>query len=102
MSIKKKVYEVEIGSPPDYEELVAYIYLSDKSLKEIMEKSKERCLGEDESHIDYIESEEIATITKEEGPDKMKVRFSKYASKNDLDLNEVIKAIKEAKEELLK
>ena len=99
--MKKKYYEVEIGSPPDFEELVAYIYLSDKSSKEIMEKSKVRQLGEGESYIEYVESEEIATITKEEGPDKMKVRFSEYAANNDLDLNEVIKAIDKAKKALL-
>ncbi|MCP3660580.1 MAG: hypothetical protein GY830_09830 [Bacteroidetes bacterium] len=101
--MEKRFYEVQIGSPLDYEELVAYIYLSDKSLKEsLLNKAERTNLAEGESHIEYIESEEIATVTKEEGPDKMKIRFSEYSSNHDLNLDEIIKAINKAKEELLK
>ncbi len=99
MTIKKNIYEIEIGSPPDYEELVAYIYLSDKSIADIIERRKNK---QSRPSDDYVESEEIALLHKEEGPDKVKIRFSEYAAQNDLDVDKVLKVIKEAKEELLK
>ena len=107
MSNKKNVYEVVIGDLPDYEELVAFIYLSNPLSNQAVAK-----LLADKSSIlskmfipgkykaTYAKSEEIAMVHTEEGRDKMKIRFSKYASKNDLDLDEVIKAIDKAKKRL--
>lgn len=100
MSREKRFYRVVIGDLPDYEELVAFIYISDKSLSKLRETSQSILLEENEYHVNYINSEEIAMVHTEEGRDKMKIRFSKYASKNDLDLDEVIKAIDKAKKML--
>ena len=93
--MEKKIYEVQIGSPPDYEELVGYIYLSNESISGRIKNYKR-------SHkpsIYYIESEEIAIITKEEGPDKVKIKFSEYTTQNELELDELMEAIKKAKED---
>lgn len=91
--MKKKVYEVEIGSPPDYEELVAYLYYGD-SLGNILHNNAKK--------MDDFRRDDVAILTKEEGPDKVKIKFSEYALKNELNVDELLKAIKEAKEELLK
>lgn len=102
MSSKKNVYEVEIGDLPEYEKLVAFIYISDKSIASLMKRVESKGLNENEYHIDDVNSEEIAMISREEGIDKMKIRFSKYASKNDLDLDEFMNAIEKAKRALSK
>ncbi len=93
--MKKKVYEVVIGSPPEYDELVAYLYYGE-SLKDALEDE------ESNEEIINLDRYEIAILTKEEGPDKIKIRFSEYATKNDLNIDELLKVIKNAKEELLK
>ena len=71
----KKDYQLIIGSPVDYEELVIYI---------------------------RIKGESIALIQKEEGTDKMKVEFYDEPIKNDIYLDIFIEALLEAKAELSK
>lgn len=102
MSSKKNVYEVEIGDLPEYEKLVAFIYISDKSIASLMKRVESKRLNDNEYHIDDVNSEEIAMISREEGKDKMKIRFSKYASQNDLDLYEFMNAMEKAKRALSK
>ncbi|MEZ0007091.1 hypothetical protein ABH942_002469 [Flavobacterium sp. 28YEA47A] len=71
----EKRFQIIIGSPIDYEELVAYIRIDD---------------------------EEIAMVQKDEGIDKMKIEFFEDKIKIDLYLDVFIEALKEAKVELLK
>ncbi|MDR2008633.1 MAG: hypothetical protein LBQ34_06655 [Alphaproteobacteria bacterium] len=68
-------FQIIIGSPTDYEELVAYV---------------------------WINGEEIALIQKEEGIDKMKVEFFGEKIKVELYLDIFIKALQEARNELMK
>jgi hypothetical protein len=70
-----KNYQIVIGSPIDYEELVAYI---------------------------WINGEEIAVVHMEEGIDKMKVQFFEENIKTDIYLDTLLEALQEAKRELLK
>lgn len=68
-------FQIIIGSPIDYEELVAYI---------------------------WINGEEVALIQKEEGIDKMKIEFFEEKIETEIYLDFFIKALQEAKGELLK
>ncbi len=68
-------YRIDIGSPPDYEEVVAYI---------------------------LINGEEIALLQKEEGPDKLKIEFFDVPIQTEIYYDVFIEALREAKEELLK
>ena len=75
------------------EELVAYLYYGD-SLGDILYKNVEI--------TNDFKREEIAIVHKEEGPDQVKIKFSDYALKNEMYVDDLLKIIKEAKEELLK
>lgn len=70
-----KRYQIIIGSPLDYEELVAYI---------------------------RFDGEFIALVQKEEGIDKMKIEFFEEKIKVNIYYNEFIEALNEAKIELMK
>ncbi|MCU0470910.1 MAG: hypothetical protein MUF58_20180 [Arcicella sp.] len=71
----EKRFRIIIGSPIDYEELVAYI---------------------------WIDNEEIALVQKEEGVDRMRVEFFEERIKTNLYLDVFIEALQAAKNELLK
>lgn len=68
-------FQIIIGSPTDYEELVAYI---------------------------WINEEEVALVQREEGIDKMKIVFFEEKIQTELYLDVFLKALQEAKNELLK
>jgi hypothetical protein len=70
-----KNYEVIIGSPNEYEQLVAYI---------------------------WIDNEQVAVVQKEEGIDKMKIEFFNEPIITQIYLNDFTKALEEAKIELSK
>ena len=65
-----KNYEIIIGSPVDYEELVAYI---------------------------WINGEDVALVQKEEGSDKMKIEFFDEKVRTQVYLDVFIEALQEAK-----
>lgn len=71
----KNRFKIVIGSPIDYDELVAYIWIDD---------------------------EEIALVQKEEGIDKMKIEFFEEKLKVDVYFDVFIEALIKAKEELEK
>ncbi len=71
----EKRFKIIIGSPIDYEELVAYI---------------------------WIDNEEIALVQKEEGIDKMKIEFFEEKIKVDVYYDIFIEALTEAKNQLMK
>lgn len=68
-------FQIVIGSPIDYEELVAYI---------------------------WINGEQIALLQMEEGKDKIKIEFFNEPIQTDISLDIFIKAIEKAKKELTK
>ncbi|MDJ1493709.1 hypothetical protein QNI19_12270 [Cytophagaceae bacterium DM2B3-1] len=70
-----KKYEINIGSPIEYEELVEYIRIFDKP---------------------------IALVQMEEGKDRMKVEFFEESLNERVDLTIFIEALQEAKRELEK
>ena len=67
--------KIIIGSPLDYEELVAYIWIND---------------------------EEVALVQKEEGIDKMKIKFFDEKISTEIYLDVFIDALKQAKDALMK
>jgi hypothetical protein len=71
----KKRFQIIIGSPIDYEELVAYI---------------------------VIDGEHIALLNQDEGKDKIKIEFFDDPKIKKIDFNILIAALKEAEIELLK
>jgi len=71
----EKKFRITIGSPIDYEELVAYI---------------------------DIEGERIALINKEEGVNKLKIEFFNEPPIDWVYFDVLIEAFQEAKKELLK
>jgi hypothetical protein len=71
----EKRFQIIIGSPVNYEELVAYI---------------------------WIDGEEVALVQKEEGVDRMKVEFFDEKINVNVYYNDFIEALKEAKNELMK
>jgi len=68
-------YQIVIGSPPDYEEITISI---------------------------RINGEEICILQKEEGLDKIKIEFFNEPIETEIYYDVFIKALQEAKEELLK
>ena len=71
----KKRFQIIIGSPLDYEELVAYI---------------------------VIDGEHIALLNQDEGKDKIKIEFFDDPKIKKIDFNILIAALIEAEIELLK
>ena len=71
----KKRFQIIIGSPLDYEELVAYI---------------------------VIDEEHIALLNQDEGKDKIKIEFFDNTKIKKIDFDVFIDALEEAKTELLK
>lgn len=71
----EKGYQIIIGSPIEYEELVAYI---------------------------VIDGRHIALLNQDNGKDKIKLEFFDEPMAKELDLNVFIEAILEARTELLK
>lgn len=69
-----KEYQIIIGSPLDYKELVAYIRVNNK---------------------------DIAVINKEDGIDKMKIEFFNEVMETDINLDSLITLLKQAKEVLI-
>jgi hypothetical protein len=70
-----KKYEIIIGSPIDYENLVAYIWIND---------------------------EQVALVQMEEGRDKLKVEFFAEEIKTYIYFDVFMEALNEGKKELLK
>lgn len=71
----EKGYQIIIGSPVEYEELVAYI---------------------------VIDGRHIALLNQDNGKDKIKIEFFNEPMAKELDLNIFMEAILEARTELLK
>ena len=69
-----KNYEVIIGSPNEFEQLVAYI---------------------------WIDNEQAAVVQKEEGIDNILIEFYADPNKTKVGLDKFIKALEKAKAELL-
>lgn len=69
-----KKFELIIGSPVDYNEIVVYI---------------------------KIGGEYVALVNKEEGVDNIQVSFYKEIANKNINLNNLIEALEEAKNELL-
>jgi hypothetical protein len=99
--MKKRVLEAEIGSPVDYERLVAYIYANEVSLQEVLQLSPEEYNKKWGPGSHYFQGDEVAIIHQEEGPDKLKVRFTEYAAQQDWDLDELLGVIQQAKDALV-
>ena len=70
-----KKIEIIIGSPLDYEKLVAYI---------------------------VIDGNHVALLSQDEGKDKLKIEFFNEPKIKKIDLEVLIEALYEAKAELLK
>jgi len=68
-------FQIIIGSPVDHEELVAYI---------------------------WINGEEIAIVHKEDGVDKMKIKFFDEKIRTEVYLDIFIEALQDARKELMK
>ncbi|MDR1054490.1 MAG: hypothetical protein LBL90_01390 [Prevotellaceae bacterium] len=68
-------YQISVGSPIDYEELVVSI---------------------------IIDNKEIIQIDQENGKNNLKIEFSEYAMLKKFDYDTIFEALQEAKKELLK
>jgi len=99
--MKEKVLEVEIGSPPDYEELVAYIQANDRSVRELLHQNAND-LSYKEPHTEIVNGLEIALLHQEEGPDKVKIKFLDDVQGQEYSFDELMKVLKKAKEALLR
>ena len=99
--MKERVLEVEIGSPPDYEELVAYVSANDRSIGEVLQYNSDNP-SNNESRTEIICGSEIALIHKEEGPDKVKVKFLEGIQDQEYAFDDLIQALEKAKEALLR
>jgi hypothetical protein len=71
----EKRVQIIIGSPLEYQELVAYIVL---------------------------DGEHVALLNQDEGKDKIKIEFFDEPKIKKIDFNLLIEALKEAKNELMK
>lgn len=71
----EKRFQIIIGSPVDYEELVAYI---------------------------VIDGDHIALLNQDEGKDKIRIEFFDEPKLKKIDYNIFIDALQEAKNELMK
>lgn len=69
-----KNYEIIIGSPVDYEKLVAYI---------------------------VIDVKHVALINQDEGRDRMKIEFFDEPKLNEIYIDDFIEALEEARKSLL-
>lgn len=69
-----KNYEIIIGSPVDYEKLVAYI---------------------------VIDGKHVALINQDEGRDRMKIEFFDEPKLNEIYIDDFIEALEEARKSLL-
>lgn len=70
----EKRFQIIIGSPLDYEELVAYI---------------------------VVDGEHIALLNQDEGKDKIKIEFFEEPKIKRIDFNVFVEALKEAKDKLI-
>lgn len=71
----EKRFQIIIGSPLEYDELVAYI---------------------------VIDGEHVALLNQDEGKDKIKIEFFDEPRIKRIDLNIFVEALKEAENELMK
>ncbi len=74
MTEQKKRYQIIIGSPVDYEELVAYI---------------------------NIDGKDIALLNQDEGAGKLKIEFFDEPKVNEVDYYVFLEALQAAKKDLL-
>ena len=74
MTEGKNRYQIIIGSPVEYEELVAYI---------------------------RIDGKDIALLNQEDGADKLKIEFFDEPNVGEVDYNVFLKALEAAKKALL-
>jgi len=95
----KKVLEIEEGSPIDYEELVVYIVARERPIDEIMDEINQAASGK--SSVVYGNDSDIILLHKEEGPDKVKVKFLEGIQDQELAFDDLIQALQKAKETLL-
>jgi hypothetical protein len=68
-------YHIEIGSPPDYEQLVAYIIFDNKH--------------------------EIVLVSQDEGPDNLKIEFLEGSKLLKIDYGLLLDALQVAKQKLV-
>ena len=98
-------FDIIVGSPPDHEELICNINLSRKLSEEEKKKGDWKpsfnIIDLDDPNHQVFSSKGVATITQEEGPDKLKIKFGEYVTKNAMDLDKLVQTIQEAKSFLL-
>lgn len=95
----RSILEIEEGSPLDYDELVVYVMAREKSLAELVKKNMEH--PPDKPHIECGTDLEIALLHKEEGPDKVKVKFLEGIQDQEYAFDDLIQVLKKAKAALL-
>ena len=99
--MKEKVLEVAIGSPPDYEELVAYIQANDRSVRELLHYNANK-LSHKKPRTEIVNGLEIALLHNEEGLDKVKIKFLDGVQDQEYSFDEFMRVLTKAKEELLR
>ena len=99
-------YTIVIGSPIDYEELVAYVYVENAEANASAKRWAEEKGIDKFDHIEVKSNGQlVAIVSKEEGPDKVKVElFGLLDDKKTnkvVDFDLLIEALYEAKTSLL-
>ena len=97
--MSKDVLEIEEGSPLDYDELVVYVMAREKSLAKLVQQNIEN--PPEEPSIEYSNDLEIALLHKEEGPDKVKIKFLEGIQEQEYAFDEFIQILEKARETLL-
>ena len=97
--MNREILEIEEGSPLDYDELVVYIMAREKSLAGLVKHNKK--FPPKESYTECCNDLEIALLHKEEGPEKMRIKFLEGVQNQEYDLDNFIRILKKAKKKLM-
>ena len=98
--MNRNILEIEEGSPIDYDELVVYIMAREKSLAKLVQQNIED--PPKRPSIEYSNDLEIALLHKEEGLDKVKIKFLDGVQDQEYSFDEFMRVLTKAKEELLR
>jgi hypothetical protein len=98
--MKEKILEIVIGSPPEYEELVAYIQANDRSIYELLYRNSGNS-SRKKSRTEVVNGLDIALLHQEEGPEKVKIKFLEGIQEQEYAFDELMSILKKAKEALL-
>ncbi len=93
----KKIFNVIIGSPVDYNNLVAYISLTERPLNSYFRGGSNYKDGDT-----VVDNDEVAILHQEEGKGKIKIKFSDYVVDKELYVDDLLAAIIKAKEALMR